>query len=214
MKNLQINDYLNLWELAKRYLERGRYFNIAHARISLDFAIRLMDELGGKGEIIIPAIILHDIGDAMIKDKNLAEKTINPGNIAAEEKFSLALKELHLQESAALALKILKEINYPNSLIDPIVKIVGDHEDSRGLPPSDRSDLNKIIVSDADKLYRFTADAIFVMCKVHKIEVIEMLKLAFDNIDKWLITDIAKKIAKEELRKVPGSQELLILMDF
>lgn len=212
VKTAAIEKEAAVWEACSALFDRGRSLDKIHARISLDYGWRLLAVLGGDRNVVIPAIMLHDIGNVMISDGNLEKKTINPGTAGSEKEYSIALKLMHLREGETLSKKILQQIGYPKALIDPIAEIVGDHENSRGGPPEDLDNPNKVIVSDADKLYRYSANGFLWMCRIHNIPKQEMLRLNFAKIEQWLITDAAKQIAWEELRKTPGSQRMEELM--
>ena len=116
-------------------------------------------------------------------------------------------------EGQRLAEDILNRVGYPKTLIGSITEIVGDHETLMGLPPEDRGNINKTIVSEADKLYRYPAHGMYAMCRAHNIAETEMLELALQKMDIWLVTDIAKNIAMEELRKMPGSYNIPVLVN-
>jgi len=205
--------YQVVWEMCKEILRNGRKLDLVHSRISLDFALRLIDKLEGDPDIVIPATILHDIGNAVLEGDDIEQKTIDPGTESAKKVYSTHIKQMHLIEGRKLAEDILKRAGYPHRLIGPIAEIVGDHETLMGLPPEDRENTNKLIVSEADKLYRYSPHGMYAMCRVHSILEEEMLELAFGNMDIWLVTDVAKKIALEELRKMPESYKMPILME-
>jgi HD superfamily phosphodiesterase len=205
--------YQVVWEMCKEVLQSGRTLDLVHARVSLDFALRLIDELNGDPEIVIPATILHDIGNTVLEGDDIEKKTIDPGTESAKKVYSTSIKKMHLIEGRKLAEDVLNKAGYPKEFIGPIVEIVGDHETIMGLPPDDREDINKLIVSEADKLYRFSSHGMCAMCRVHNIPEEEMLELALRNMDVWLVTDVAKKIALEELRKMPDSYKMLMLME-
>ena len=190
-----------LWQTCKPYLENGRTIDLIHTRISTDLAWRLLRE-GAKGDedIIIPAIMLHDIGYSQIDDKDVYKKTTFPDK--ANSQYDVHIKELHLTEGAKLAEVILEELEYPAPLIPPIVEIVRTHEDLQGNKP-DQSNTNRVIVSDADKLYRFTAYNLTSGMALHGKGKKDAFEFMYNNIDKWLCLDISKRIAIEELRKLP-----------
>jgi hypothetical protein len=205
--------YSAIWDLCKKHLRKGRAVDFVHTRISLDFALQLLDKLGGDPDIVVPAIMLHDIGFAVIESEDLEQKTINPETASSKKAYSSVLREAHLVEGKKLAENILKEVEYPEALIAPIVEIVGDHEDLLGRAPSDRNNRNKVIVSDADKLYRYCPHGFSSMTRIHKASEEELFSNLLHKMDDWLITDYAKRIAFDELRKVPNSERLSQLME-
>lgn len=90
-------------------------------------------------------------------------------------------------------------------MINEIVHIVRRHEDETAFPPSDSKNINLIIVSDADKLYRATPTNFSDIVKIHKASPKEAIDYLLDMKDKWLITRTARSIAEEEIRKIPES---------
>ena len=200
--------FKKLWDISKEYLKNGREVDLPHTRVSLDFALRLIREEGGDNDVITPAVILHDIGYSQIQEKDLYKKTTYYSVYAkrkSNEAYSSQLKELHLVEGARLARKILESVQYETHLIDKIVDIVRYHEDVFARPPSDVKELNKIIVSDADKLFRFTPFNFFDIIKIHAASVEEVFQYILDMRDTWLVTKSAQLIAEEEIRKIPDS---------
>ncbi len=194
-------DFDILWQTCKPYLEKGRPIDLIHTRISTDFAWRLLREsIKGDEAIVIPAVMLHDIGYSQIDDEDIYMKTTFPDKANAQ--YDIQIKELHLTEGAKLAEKILKELNYPARLIPPIVEIVRTHEDLQGNKP-DQSNMNRVIVSDADKLSRYTAYNITSGMAMHHRKREEIFRFMLRNIDAWLSLQISKRIAIEELRKLP-----------
>lgn len=201
-------------ECRRRFQQHGRSLDLVHARISLDYARRLMAVLGGDADIVMPAVLLHDIGNTALDADDLARRTINPGTRSAAKTYSTDLKQQHLDAGRQLSRDILHRIGCDGAIAAAVAEIVGDHENPRGGPPDDRSDINKVVVSDADKLYRYSSSGCRHMCRLHDISDEEMLRLNIRQIPEWLITDAAKRIAMEELRKMPGAEALSELMEF
>lgn len=119
--------------------------------------------------------------------------------------YSEQLKKMHMTEGAKLAENILKSLSFPDSAIEQIVDIVSNHEDLFGFPPSDIANTNKVIVSDADKLFRLTPFNFVDIIKIHGASQGEAFRYLLDMKDKWLVTRTARQIAEEEIRKIPES---------
>jgi len=111
----------------------------------------------------------------------------------------------HLIEGEKIAKKILQSINYEKERIREITWIVRNHEDAFAFPPSDSENINLIIVSDADKLFRITPTNFSDIVNIHKASPKEAIEYLMDMKDKWLITRTARSIAEEEIRKIPGA---------
>ena len=194
-------EFEHLWQACKKYLVNGRPIDLVHTRISTDFAWRLLREgVKGDKDIVIPAIMLHDIGYSQIGDKDVYKKTTFPDKVNA--KYDIRIKELHLTEGAKLAEEILRGLNYPEYLISAIAEIVRTHEDLQGNKP-DPSNQNRVVVSDADKLSRYTAYNLTSGMVLFGREMREIFDFMLKNIDRWLCLEVSKQIALEELRKLP-----------
>lgn len=98
--------FMEIWDIAKDYLKRGREQDLQHTRVCVDFAFRLLREEGGDKEIVIPAIILHDIGYSVIKEDNLYLKSTYYSiykKRKERDSYSSELKKRHMIEGARIA---------------------------------------------------------------------------------------------------------------
>lgn len=71
-----------------------------------------MKELGGTAEIVIPAVLLNDIGDTAIDSDDLEKQTINPEACSSEKSYSTDLKQQHLNAGKRLSKEILRKAGY------------------------------------------------------------------------------------------------------
>ena len=67
--------FQKIWQLAEPYLNTRK--NNIHTKISTEFAYRLLEKEGGDQDIVIPAIILHDVGWKRVPE-NLQLKAFGP----------------------------------------------------------------------------------------------------------------------------------------
>ncbi len=131
-----------LWTRALAYL--GVRQNAEHTRYSTGFAERLVACCGARGDIVLPAIILHDTGWSTVpEDKILA--SFGPRTRYPE------LRRQHEVEGARIARRLLTELAYGPPDIEVIAAIIDGH-DTRAEPIS----LEDAVVKDADKLWRYT----------------------------------------------------------
>ena len=140
MKNI----FKEIWELAKPYLDTRD--NDIHTKISVEFAYKLLEAEGGDEDVVIPAIILHDVGWKEVPE-DLQLKGFGPKATFPE------LTKIHEDEGVKIAKNILEKINYDNKKAEEILRIVGCH-DSR----KETLSLNDKLVKDADKLFRYTRE--------------------------------------------------------
>lgn len=161
--------------------------NEIHTRKSRDFAERLLDEEGGNPEVVIPAIVLHDIGWSRVpEDRQL---TACGPNVQDPE-----LTKVHEREGARLAGAVLADLDWPEALVDEIVDIVAGHDTRSG----SRS-LNESIVKDADKLFRLSLRGFSIDCERFELDPAAHLVWLEERIEGWFFTATAKRLAREEI---------------
>lgn len=99
--------------------------------------------------IVLPAILMHDNGYA-----NVPPETLLAGLTDSPIGFDADITRLHEIEGAKIARAILTRLAFDAEKIDTICEIIDGH-DSRKQALS----LEDKLVKDADKLWRFTAEA-------------------------------------------------------
>lgn len=107
--------YLKLWEKARPYYLKGRQYDVAHVEWLMQQAqaILLQEKLNEK--LLMPLVILHDVGYSVIKDNNPNVK-------------DQSSKVLHMQAGAKIAAKLLKAVDYEPKLSDEIVYYISVHD--------------------------------------------------------------------------------------
>ena len=175
-----------IWELAEPYLNTRD--NIIHTRICLRLAYQLMDKEGGDPAIVIPAIILHDVGWKAIPE-NLHLAAFGPKATSPE------LNRVHEIEGVKIAKEILEQVQYDHRKIGEILEIIDGH-DSREDPLS----LNDKLVKDADKLSRYDKEIFHIDMRRYNYTYEEELNRIRSHLEEWFFTRFAKKIARKELK--------------
>ncbi len=178
--------YLKIFNLAGPYLDTRD--NDIHTRIAHSFALKLLEAEGGDEKVVIPAVLLHDLGWKMVPE-NLQLKAFGPG------KRDMEINRIHEVEGAKIAREILESVNYDADLVEEIVTIISEH-DSRREPLS----LNDAIVKDSDKLWRFSEEALVIDPKRFRVDPAVHADWLKHQIDRWFFTETAKKLAREEQR--------------
>jgi HD superfamily phosphodiesterase len=174
-----------IFEKAKPFLRTRK--NLIHTRIALRYALRLLQSEKGDEDVVIPAILLHDVGWKMVPE-NLQLTAFGPN------KSNPKLTRVHEVEGAKIASGILKDLQYPTEKIKEICRIVLGH-DTRKRPIS-RSDR---IVKDSDKLWRYSRKAIAVDSGRFRVRRRAYLISLEGIIGQWFLTATAKEIAKKEI---------------
>jgi HD superfamily phosphodiesterase len=176
-----------IWDLAKPYLNTRR--NDIHTEISVHMAFKLLECEGGDEDIVIPAIILHDIGWSKVPE-DIQLQAFGPRAVKPE------LNRIHEIEGVRIAAEILQQVNYDHHKTEQIIEIIEGH-DSRSKSLS----LNDMLVKDADKLWRYTKSGVEIDVERFNETVEEGLFRLRSNINIWFFTLTAREIAWEEVRE-------------
>jgi HD superfamily phosphodiesterase len=175
----------NLWRRALPYLDTRA--NDIHTRICVRFAYELLRREGGDESIVIPAVILHDVGWKRVPENRQLE-AFGPRATSPE------LNRIHEKEGALIATGILKELGLQEPKTTEITVIIERH-DSGERPTT----LNERIVKDADKLWRYSREGLKIDTERFGETVEEGLERLRTNLEKWFFTGAAREIAMQEL---------------
>ena len=174
-----------IFEKAKPFLRTRK--NLIHTKIALRYAIKLLEEEPGDEEIVIPAILLHDVGWKTIPEHlHLTAFGPNPSNPK--------LTKVHELEGAKIARSILEGLRYPPEKVKEICRIIQGH-DSRKRPIS----RNDRIVKDSDKLTRYSRKGMAIDLDRFRISRQRYLLFLERIIDQWFLTPAGKNVAKKEI---------------
>ncbi|MBE7469360.1 MAG: hypothetical protein DPW09_10480 [Anaerolineae bacterium] len=178
----------------KIYQAAEPYWNTRHNDIHLplayDFAKKLLAHYPQADEsIVLPAILLHDIGWKMVPE----EKQRNAFGPKATDK---AANRLHEVEGVRLAREILASLSYDPTKSEEILTIIDGH-DSR----LEALSLNDSLVKDADKLWRFGPTGVGLDYRRFEVDLAWYLDYLSQKIEDWLFTPEAKEMARVELAR-------------
>ncbi len=178
-----------LMGLAEPYLAvRG---DLPHARVSHQYALRLLAEEGGEPGIVEPAVILHDVGWSQLEPEQIRVAFgVRAGGEEAER-----LNRIHEREGAVIARRILQSLDYSPPWIERIVLLIERHDSG------DRADsLEEGILKDADKLWRFSPVGFWKEIQRQGLDRDELYRFLSVRYGHWFFTPTAVKLAEEELR--------------
>jgi HD superfamily phosphodiesterase len=179
-----------IWELALPYQDKRD--DTGHAEITLKYATKLATLEKGDEDIIVPAIILHDIGYSQLeKERRLL---IFDENASKEDRHNIALE--HQNESVKLATDILRKVNYPDALSKEILEIISQHDTREGFISK-----NEGLVRDSDKLWRTSREGFAAAEARRKSDDRSRFKKAEEHINKpgYFFSETARKIALADL---------------
>ena len=178
--------YNKIYRKAEPYLDTRR--NDVHVSLSYDFARRLLALYPGADEgIVLPAIVLHDVGWKMVSE----ERQLSAFGPKIKDKKT---QRIHETEGVKIAQEILTGLNYDQEKIPEILSIIDGH-DTR----LEALSLNDQLVKDADKLWRFTPVGVDIDHTRFGIPRDSYMKWLDTVIDDWLFTPEGKEMAHTAL---------------
>jgi HD superfamily phosphohydrolase YqeK len=173
-------------EKAESYLDTRQ--NDIHIALSYDFARQLLSFYPeADAAIVLPAVILHDVGWKMVpEDEQLNAFGPNMNN--------KEMQRLHEVEGVRIAREILESLDYGAERIKEILSSIDGHDTRRKA-----LSLNDAIIKDADKLWRYTPVGAEIDHSRFNSSWEDHLKMLERSIDRWLFTDEAKEMARAAL---------------
>jgi HD superfamily phosphodiesterase len=175
--------YQRILELAWPYLHTRS--NDEHTEGSVLFAWQLLDAEGGDPDVVIPAIILHDVGWSRLSDDEQRQAFGPPPR-------RLDLNIFHEQQGAEIAAGILASIGYDPALTDEIVQIINGHDNR-----PEALSLNDSLVKDADRLFRLTRRGYLIFLEFFSLEFRSYLAAMASVADNWYFTATARRLGAE-----------------
>lgn len=173
----------DILDLARPYLDTRN--NLEHTEGSLRFARLLLELEGGDPEIVIPGVMLHDVGWSQVSDEGQLQ-AFGPAPTRPD------LNRRHEQRGAEIATEILESVEYDPLLIEEIADIIRGH-DSRLTALS----LNDALVKDADKLFRLTRRGYYIFWEWFPLDFRQYLAAMAEKAGTWFFTETAKRLARE-----------------
>jgi hypothetical protein len=180
------------------YRKAGPYLNTrqndVHTSLSYDFARRLLAHYpSADEEIVLPAIVLHDVGWKMVPE----EKQLSAFGPNVKDKKT---QRIHETEGVKIAEEILTLLHIDNKIIVEILSIIDGH-DTR----LEAISVNDQLVKDADKLWRFTPVGVDIDHTRFGISRDSYMEWLGTMIDAWFFTPEAKEMAHAALTEAKGN---------
>ncbi len=180
-----------IWELSLPYQDKRD--DEGHTKITTDYALKLLETEKGDDNVVVPAIILHDIGWSQL---NKDERMIALDHSATKDQ-KLEVRYKHQDAGVKLGKEILDQLNYPEDLIDEILEIISQHDTREGFISQ-----NEGLVRDADKLWRFSKTGFTSYFSRNKFSLQQVYDKFIKKIElpNFFYSDKAKQIAYDELK--------------
>jgi len=177
--------YRKIYEQAKPYLQTRK--NLIHTQNAFRYALKLLKQEKSDEEVVIPAVLLHDVGWKVIPENlHLTAFGPNPSNPK--------LARVHEIEGAKIAKKILEKLHYPSEKLDEICRIIRGHDSrKRSISKNDR------IVKDADKLTRYHRKGMAIDSDRFQVPREIHIRFLEAQIEKWFFLPTSRQWAREEI---------------
>lgn len=184
---IQDSFYNSIYKKAE-YLLKTRN-NTLHTRICYHYALNLLEAEGGNPRVVLPAILLHDVGYSQLPEKEIKD-SFGPKINKPE------LQRLHEVEGVRLAGKILREIGYPADMILSVQALIDGHDTRESA-----HDINDMILKDADKLWRYSQEGFFLNYTWFDLDPQAYMERLTSKIPVWFFLETAKILAAGEADK-------------
>src|SRR3569833_2794803 len=117
-------DHSAVWAAARPYMRTRK--NDIHIPLSYDYARRLLEDYPeADAEVVLLAILLHDIGWAVVDQEAMLGEAFGANAMEADVRYA------HAREGARLAREILSGLDYPEAVVDEVVAIIDGHDTRR-----------------------------------------------------------------------------------
>ena len=181
-----------IWETALPFQDKRN--DDGHARVATSYAKKLVELEKGNEDIVIPAIMLHDVGWSRLP--KWRRMLIFARNATSEQRRRVQFE--HQEESVRLAEEILRNLDYPTEFIPRILEIIFQHDTRRGFISKDEG-----LVRDSDKLWRFSKEGFRIDVTRQKARYEERLKRLEEDLKNpdYIYSQSAREIAMKELEE-------------
>jgi len=179
-----------IWDLALPYQDQRD--DPGHAEITLHYAKTLVESENGNPDVVLPAIILHDVGYSQLtKERRLK---VFDRDLKDEERR--VVQREHEEAGVELARQILEGMSYPADLTGEILEVISQHDTRKGFISR-----NEGLVRDADKLWRFSRRGFDTGLKRRPGEAPRMIERLQSDLEKpdYIYSETARRMAREEL---------------
>ncbi len=135
-----------IWLRALAFLEKGRPGDLEHTRSAVDYGRILLEREGGEPRVVIPTLILHDVGWSCV---DFSDFIAAP----AEAKKDVESVHLHMRLGAQIAYDVLSDLGWDVEVVQRISFIIAVHDIPKEVLAL--NDLNATLVFEADWLDKY-----------------------------------------------------------
>ena len=188
-----------IWVAAKPWLDVRS--NDEHTLISYRIALALLQRHSdADAGIVLPAVLLHDVGWKMFPEEKLAAA------VGPDAKYPELQRE-HEIEGARIAREIFERLAIPGIDVARVIEIIDGHDTRKHALT-----LEDALVKDADKLWRITAHGVATISGWYGSSAKETLAMLESFVVPSILTDTGKAAAAVLIAEQSGMAWLADLM--
>ena len=181
------------------FLIKGRLEDWDHTLRAVEYGKILAEEEGGDPEIILTALVLHDIGWSQVDFDDFLKSPIS------EKQDTQSVRD-HMIRGANLAEGILNDLNYPPNKKELVLRIIAHHDQPeaiRSMPEIEAS-----LVFEADRLDRFREESLERYRKMFGPDYQKKgLEFLLQGAEIWFQTSTGKRMVRELLAPDRSSEK-------
>jgi HD superfamily phosphodiesterase len=188
-----------LKEKARPYLLQGRPDDWDHTLRAIEYGKALLKEEKGDPEVVITALVLHDIGWSRVSFDDFVQAP------PEKKKETRSLKE-HMVQGAVLAREILEPFDFPKDKKELVFKIIAVHD----LPDiiENFPEPEATLVMEADRLDRFGEESLKRYRKMFGENYLqEGRQFLLEGSKTWFHTPTARRLVQELLAKTGSGDQ-------
>ena len=153
--------YTKIWKLAKPYYEKGRPMDVDHIEWMTKAALEVSEKENLDDSLLLPLVILHDVGYAEVPKDN---------------PFNKDIRKAHMKAGTNITRRILKEVGYPQDKIEKIVYYVSVHDNwALGNDKIYKEDIILGVFTDLDFIWMATPKGFPALLKILKKSAPELI---------------------------------------
>lgn len=188
-----------LKEKAYPFLIKGRLEDWDHTLRAVEYGKILAKEEGGDPEIILTALVLHDIGWSLVDFDDFLMSPIF-------EKQDTQSVQDHMIQGASVVRRILNDLNYPPDKKELVLRIIAYHDRPEAI--GSMPEVEATLVFEADRLDRYRGESLERYRKMFGPDYQKKeLEFLVQGAEIWFRTSTGKRMVRELLDPNRSSKE-------
>lgn len=175
-----------IWSAARPIYQKGRPMDVSHILWMMNAGFKVCRKERIDDTILIPVIILHDIGYGLISSDN---------------PYNIEMRRLHMQKGAERAKAICESFNYPVEKIKLIEYYISVHDNwVFGDHEIYHQNIILGVFNDLDFIWMATAEGFLAVQKIRQVDHLTMVNFLKKN-EKLVNRPFCTKTTKEMFEK-------------